>query len=81
MREGLTPARLLSVLSAATTVDCTVALDSFGAQQFTVSYPSAGNASGDFFHYMVVSGRRRISTSTNFRSGTRRRSGRPGRRV
>jgi hypothetical protein len=47
---------LLHVLSAPTATDYTVSLDSFAAGQFTVSYSSAANASGDVFAYMVIGG-------------------------
>lgn len=45
---------LLHVLSAAGTTDYTVALDSFGADAFTISYSSAANANGDFFEYVAI---------------------------
>lgn len=47
---------LLHVLSASTTTDYTVSLDSFAAGSFQVSYSSAANANRDQFQYWVFGG-------------------------
>jgi hypothetical protein len=55
-RRGSTSALLLVQAPAGGAEDYTVSLDSFGTAQFTVSYSSAANASGDLFHYIVLGG-------------------------
>ena len=47
---------LLQVLAGEAVSDYTVSLSSFAAGQFTITYSSAANANGDFFHYAVFGG-------------------------
>jgi hypothetical protein len=54
--RGRQNSKLLYVPSAQFTPDYTVSLSSFGDASFTVAYSSAANASGDIFHYKIISG-------------------------